>query len=174
MSLSEKIFNYRLRKQLRSTKAFPVWNKIKKVVVVFESDEEERNTQVMQLLKELRDEHKQVVAWGYTDKKWALTPSGIGLKMVSKGDLGWFGRPKKEVIAELQSEHYDLLIDLSLTSPLPTRYLSLYTNAAFKTGRHINTEPFIYDFMIQLPEDKEASFLFDQIMYYLKNIQSND
>lgn len=148
--------------------------KVKHVLVLFESDDEERNTQILQLLKELRTAGKTVAAWGYTPKKKAINSRTIAWRMVSREDIGWFQRLKKDVRTELQNQHYDLLIDLCLTPTLPTRYMALLADADFKTGRHTTGTNYIHDFMIDLPAEKDAAFLFDQILYYLNCIKSND
>ncbi len=174
MNIAEKIFNHHLHRQTRNCKAFPVWSNVKHVLVVFDSDEDERNTQIMQLVKELRHAGKNVEAWGYCDKKDVLNPTIAGVRILSRADLRWFERLRKELVDDLQKANYDLLIDLSLRGMLPTRYISLWANAQFKAGRRVGKEPYVYNFMIELPADKDAAYLFDQIVYYLNNIESND
>ena len=174
MSIAERIFYRNLYRQAKKSRSFPDFEKVKTVLLVFESDAEERNTQIMQLAKELREAGKKVMAWGYTDKKKALTQATGSLRILSREDFGWFQRMKKEILTTLRANRYDLLIDLSLHNDLPTRYMALWADASFKTGRHTGEEHYIHDFMIELPEGRDAAYLFDQIIYYLKNIGSND
>ena len=88
-----------------------------------------------------------------------------------------------EVITE---QKFDLLIDLTLKPLLPLQYVALYANALCKTGTR-NTELQLYDFVLDIEklmthkEDAETyefqpdeAYLFQQIIFYLKSIQTKD
>ena len=78
---------------------------------------------------------------------------------------------------------FDLLIDLSLQLQLPLEYLAMYANAYCKTGLKKTDLP-IYDFMLDMEslkstieEDEnpiDEIYLYKQIIFYLKRIQTTD
>ena len=169
MHIKDWIFNrYCMRRPVR-TKAFPQMEKVQRVLLLFESDLTEKNLQIKQLQKELSQQGREVCAWGYADKKEGLSP----WRILTRRDINLLGRPKSEARTSLTRQHFDLVIDLSMHDVLPLRYLLLEADGDFKAGRQ-TAEPYLTDLMIALPEGKDQVYLFDQIMYYLQNIQSND
>ena len=94
--------------------------------------------------------------------------------------------PLVSYINELEDLEFDLLIDLSLHAVLPLQYIAMYAKAFCKAGIPKNDLP-IYDFVIDvdaLPDIQEGvepeespideNYLYDQIIFYLKSIQTND
>ena len=102
-------------------------------------------------------------------------------RILGQEDYNLFGKPRENVVKDLQAEHYDLLIDLTTRPVLSLRYLAMFTNADFKVG--LNLGEGIHDMLISLPDftpeqgeeaDIEASWLYHQLMSYLTTIKSND
>lgn len=83
-------------------------------------------------------------------------------------DVNFFEKPSKVVIADLQKIHYDLLIDLTLEPCRPMHYLALYASADCKAGLELTHG--ILDFMIAVSQQVTTTFLFEQILRYLKII----
>ena len=173
MKISERIFNYYRRKQHVSQHTFPKWDKVQSVLLLFESDLTEKNLQIKQLVKELQQEGKDVTAWGYVDSKNAISAILRDYRILSRRDTNLFNKPKDAHLKDLKRMHFDLVIDLSLHDVLPIRYLMLYADADFKTGRQTD-EPYLSDFMVMVGDNDNPAFLYDQVLYYLKNIKSND
>ena len=171
MNISQYIFGRTVRKQQRTVK-YHSYAQSRNILILFESELQERHTQIKQLIKELQKEGKEVTAWGYVDKKQAVTAVLRDFRVLDKQSFGLFHRPKKALIEELDKMHFDLLIDLN-TNPelLELRYLTLLANADLKTGLACYKEPYIHDMMISLPDEKsDTIMLFDQILHYLKTI----
>ena len=173
MNLSERIFNYYRRKHKRQRHAFPEWENVKSVLLLFESDITEKNLQIKQLVKELQQQGKDVTAWGYVDSKNTLSAILRDYRILSRRDTNLFHKPKEIHLRDLSHIHFDVVIDLSLNDVLPLRYLMLFADAEFKAGRQTE-EPYLSDFMVMTNEETDPAFLFDQILHYLKNIKSND
>ena len=76
------------------------------------------------------------------------------------------------MIESLQRRQYDLLINLTQTPSLPMEYMTMYARADFKTG--MQRDNGLLDFMIQTEPQDNPLFLFEQIIYFLKHIKSND
>ncbi len=173
MKLSERIFNHYCRKHAAKSHSFPTWENVQTVLLLFESDITEKNLQVKQLAKELQQQGKDVTAWGYVDNKNALSAILRDYRVLSRRDTNIFHKPKELHLKDLRRMHFDLVIDLSLNDILPLRYLMLYADAGFKAGRQTQ-EPYLADFMVMNGDNDDPAYLFDQILYYLKNIKSND
>ena len=90
------------------------------------------------------------------------------------------------IINELQYSEYDLLIDLTSKQVIPLEYLALYARASFKTGMRKTNLP-IYDFVLDIEKVQietestepvevtvEETYLYNQIIFYLKSIQTTD
>ncbi len=169
MSIREKIFNYCLRKQRPRKHAFINWTDVKTVFLLFESDITEKNIQIKQLIKELQQQGKEVTAWGYLDSKKSLSAILRDYRVLSRSDINLFHKPKENHLKDLAGMHFDVVIDLSMHDILPLRYLLLFSDTDLKVSRQV-AEPYIADFMVMLNQNDDPAFLFDQITYYLQNI----
>lgn len=169
MKLKEKIFNYKQRRLPAREVIFPDFANVRSVLVLFESEWQERNAFVYAIAQKLIDEDKDVVSWGYCDKKETQSPILPHLRVLGRRDFNLFGAPKEEVLHDLQKRHYDLLIDLTQHPSLSLRYLALYARADFKAGLNLGTG--IHDLLISTPPQETPDFLFEQIVKYLKMIK---
>ena len=96
-------------------------------------------------------------------------------------DFTILGFPCKELVQDLQQQEYDIVIDLNQSNALPLRYLCLLAKAGFKSGiapiGQLPNTPMAQspcDLLIHTQPQETPEFLFQQILYYLTNIQSND
>lgn len=174
MNFKEKILNYKIRHAQPRQVSFPDMSRVKNVLVLYESDLVEKNIQMKQLFKELKQTGLTVVSWGYVDKKAASTAILLGSRVLAQQDLNVFGAPKKHLMQEIAHQQFDLLLDLTLRPVLPLRYVALEANVAFKVGRQTYEKPYIHDFLVKIDDCQDAAQLYDQMMYYLNQIHSND
>lgn len=200
--LNQYLFKKRSASYLMSTnriRRFVNYETANTILLLFESDYIEKNRYIRKVIGQLVNDGKKVYAWGYINNKKATTAILPSFKIMDKSSVDWFECPKEQLLKELRDESYDLLIDLTLTDHLPLQYVCLYANAAFKTGMSRNIDN-ILDFKIKIniPENFETNdqtgdenktefedlneslfhtdqqFLFEQIIFYLKNIQTTD
>lgn len=169
MKLKEKIFSYKQRSLPAREAIFPDYKNVRSVLVLFESELLERNAFVYAIAQKLIDDDKDVVSWGYCDKKEIQSPILPHLRVLGRRDFTLFGTPTEEVLHDLQKRHYDLLIDLTQHDCLALRYLALYARADFKTGLNLGTG--IHDLLISTPPQETPDYLFEQIVKYLKMIK---
>ena len=181
MKLKNKIFDYVRGKQPERSARFPHLDQPLKIIILYESDVLERNDNIKTIRQELLRRQMDVTMWGYVEKKEITTLILPQSRILGVNDYNLLGKPRDYVLADLQAEHYDLLIDLTTRPLLPLRYLALFTNADFKVGMNLGEG--IHDMLISLPDfspeqgdaaEIEASWLFHQIMEYLTTIKSND
>ena len=178
MKIKEKIFEYVRSKQPERSAHFPHLDQPLKLIILYESDVLERNDNIKTIRQELLRRQMDVTMWGYVEKKEINTLILPQSRILGVNDYNLLGKPREDVIKDLQEEHYDLLIDLTTRPLLPLRYLALFTNADFKVGMNLGEG--IHDMLLSLPDldtenaKPEASWLFNQIMGYLTTIKSND
>jgi hypothetical protein len=180
------VFKKRAKKYLKSDtrdKQFVNYDKAKSILLLFESNYSEKNPETKRIIQSLTADGKKVTAWGYVEKKNITSPAYPEYRIINYKNLGFFQKPHENLIQELLSHEYDLLVDISTRKIVALEYLVLLANAKCKTGMKKNNEN-LYDFAVDieshlkeneiLVDDLEYSFLYNQILFYLKSIQSND
>ncbi|MBQ1874887.1 MAG: hypothetical protein II144_04275 [Paludibacteraceae bacterium] len=167
------IFRFFQRRQPARRASFPHYDQVRSVLVIFESDLLEDNRVVTETIrKKLLADDKDVVLLGYAPKKEIQSPILPQSRIMGLKDHNLLDIPRSELVESLQRRQYDMLIDLTQTPILPLQYMTMYARADFKTG--MQRENGLLDFMIQTEPQDSPLFLFDQIIYFLKHIQSND
>jgi hypothetical protein len=176
--IKQFIFDYLFKRRPARETRFPHLDKPLKVMLIYESDQLERNDAIKTIRQDLLKRQMDVTMWGYVEKKEISSLVLPQSRILGIPDYNFLGKPRDYVLNDLQAEHYDLLIDLTTRPLLPLRYIALYTDADFKVG--LNLGEGVHDMLLSLPDldteqaKPEASWLFDQIMRYLTTIKSND
>ncbi|MGM9811102.1 MAG: DUF6913 domain-containing protein [Paludibacteraceae bacterium] len=191
MNLKEKIYSFVARRQPKRDAKWPHWESVKQVLVLYESDLVEKNPTMRTIRTELQKHKIDAVFWGYVPKKEVQSAVLPQSRIVGMKDFNCFGYPRKELVQDLQQQRYDLVIDLNQSDALPLRYLCLLADAGFKsgmapmevrspgrtiirTGKHSEIVQSPCDLQINTQPQETPEFLFQQILHYLTNIQSND
>lgn len=181
MKLKQRIFEYLHSKQPERNPRFPHLDQPLKILLIYESDILERNDNIKTIRQDLLRRQMDVTMWGFAAKKEIVSLVLPQSRILGTTDYGLFGKPKDYVLKDLQTEHYDLLLDLTTRPLLPLRYISMYADADFKVGMNLGEG--VHDMLISLPDFSpeqgddakiEASWLFDQIMSYITTIKSKD
>ena len=180
------IFKDRLKnhlKKLQLQRRFVNYNNAQSIFLLFESDFAEKNVEVRRIIQKLTADGKKVISWGYIDKKQITTPILPDFRILNKKDIDFSQKPNESILSELAENKFDLLIDLTEKEIIPLQYIALYAIADFKTGIKRNHSK-IYDFMMDMDgisnQSEEnlveinATFIYNQIIFYLKSIQTSD
>jgi len=187
--INRYLFNVRAQKYLSITTRehrFVSYNKAKTILLLFESDFAEKNQYIHKIIQQMQADGKKVTSWGFIDKKEVETAIFPNFRILHHKQTDFFHKPLESFIKELQFVTYDLLIDLTVKPIIPLQYFELYAEAIFKTGIR-KTELPVYDFVLdvenitsqddstELMENKvDQTYLFNQIIFYLKSIQTTD
>lgn len=184
--LSYYLFKKRFHKhQVHSIRnsAFVNYLHAKSILLIFESNFAEKNTRTKRIIEGLIADGKKVVAIGYVHKNDCISATYPEYQVLCKKDLSIFGKPKNFFLRQLVQNEYDLLIDITKENILPLEYIALYANAKCKAGMQKNDIK-LYDFSLQMDDylianellvnDLKCSFVYAQLLFYLKNIQSKD
>ncbi|NDV47537.1 hypothetical protein D0T49_10810 [Paludibacter sp. 221] len=181
MSIKSDIFDRAVKKEAKKNprkQRFVTYEKAKSILLIYESNEKTDHA-VNKIAQQLKKDGKEITIWGFVNAKKILeAPPEV--KVFCRKDTNLFEKPNKKIINEALATKFDLLIDLSLHTYLPLSYLVLYSNATMKTGSKISKNN-IYDFILdfkQSPDNKKTGLneqsLFDEIIFYLKKIQTTD
>lgn len=176
--------NSKLSDEIRD-KRFVNYAKAQTILILFESNYNEKNPEIRLIQKALVDDNKKVTLLAYVDKKSSDSAILPNYRILHQNDFTWFGKPKSEIINYINELKYDIVIDLTLNEVIPLLYILSYVNASFKTGVRKKLENH-YDFTLDIDsylnsqaEDGEsneidATFIYNNLIFYLKNIKTND
>lgn len=187
--INQYVYQSRARKYLEGTereRRFVSYGKARSVLILFESDFSEKNIHIRRLISSLQQDGKKVTAWGFVNKKEIMTSIMPDFRILHHKQTDFFQSPVLSYLNELENMEFDLLLDLTLKPVLPLQYFALHAKALFKAGIHTGSVP-VYDFLMdirnvqQSPESDPESvvevneiYLYEQIIFYLKSIQTND
>lgn len=185
----ETLKRWRLVRTQKSSKhigQYPGYQSIKKVLVLFESDYNEKNEHYRKMVQPLIKDGKDVYTLGFLNKKKSESPVLDHHIIISKNDVNFWGQPKKNINQELIDKEFDLIINLMSESQITLEYVQLFFPNAFlwsgKSGASSS-----YDFVIELSNNhtlldsglknysyNESNYLFQQIIHYLQIIQPKE
>ena len=164
---------------------FVTYDKAKTVFLLLEFDAE-KYASFVSIIESLERDGKEVTTLAYCNKKVEKTLDRRQypkLNIFSRKSLKYSGKLQSNILNRLQKNKIDVLIDLSLRPILPLMYAVLDINADFRIGTTKTTYN-LFDFMIDTnvsaetgagkfsPFDEQS--VFDQIIFYLKSIQTTD
>lgn len=179
-------------KNQKREKSFVNYNKAQNVLILFESNLTEKNREIKVIMNKLEHDNKKVTAWGFVNKKNVISPILPNYHIFNQADFNFLGQPSGNLIEKVKEMEVDLLLDLTTSQILPFQYLTHYSLASFKVGmKKGDIQP--YDFMMDFskfkhknpsdmdPEESleefiefDARFLYNQFIFYLKNIETRD
>ena len=132
---------------------FRSWSDIRSVLLLFESDYQEKNDKVRALIKSLQAEGKRVVACCYVDKKVAEAATLDTYVVLDRSKVDWLRRPHKVAVAERIKEKFDVVIDVTERDVTPLKYVLMWANSDFRCGKSRDDGGNrAYDFVIEMPE----------------------
>lgn len=179
--MKQRIFNRTLRKQLRRQprqSRFVNYEKARTIRLLFNSDGTDEP--IERMLRQLAREGKQAEAWGYFAGKPKACPADTeALHRFTRRDTTCWGRPCKRLQERMNARPCDLLIDLSTRETLPLLYAALAADATMKAGTHTGRRE-VFDFLLDTrggdgrKPSADEQFIFEQIIFYLKSIQTTD
>lgn len=177
-TLKYRILAWRCKRQNR-TRKYIDYEHAQKILLLYESTNDKQDESIRQIANDLNADGKQTTVCRYTAAgQTATKPDGIWL---CKKDLGVTGKPSR-ILKSIAQQQFDIVIDLTLSPCLPLLYILLYANASCKAGLQHTDIPLL-DFIISYPKEKhktasqsqtDMNILFRHILFYLKNIRSND
>lgn len=170
MSIKQRIYNWYKRRRSRQQAEYKQYDAIRSFFILYESDWLERNTEINALIRQLKDDGKHVVAWGYCNKKEIQAPNLPESRILGQQHISIWGKPRQEVLQDLARRQFDVLIDLTTQPLLPMQYIAMCAPAALRVGSR--AEDGLYDMIVPMPTDTTPKDLFKQIIHYLQLIRT--
>jgi len=176
-----KLFNRAAKKHSRSnlrSGRFVTYDKAKNILLLFESDGK-NDIAIENIVKTLEKAGKNVLAYGFFNSKSSVVNYSHNIKLFNKKNTDLMRKPDRKILNEIKSSNFDLLIDLSRNTLTPLLYLSLFAHATMKISSKM-TDPQLSDFILDINKNSSAQsavyeqFVFDEIIFYLKSIQTTD
>lgn len=157
--IQEWIFRYTKKRMPQRNVVFPNYSKVRSVALLYEQGVDDKG--IAMLVKQLERDRMMVEIIGYEPKK----------------DYNHFGKPRKEAMAALPVQRFDLLLDLSTHYYLGTQYLIMAIDATFKAGLRFADVPEenqqgVLDMMVNLQGEVQPEQIAEQVMHYLKMINA--
>jgi len=177
-TLRHKIANYLFHREMRhhkrEQKSVP-FSVAKTIGILYDATSERDYELVKKFVKEIRDQHKDVLALGYYDKKELPNTRFVklGLDFFTKKNLNWHLKPNHYGINNFIKADFDILINLTIEKNFPLKYIFAKTKAKFKIGKYDKKNSRYYDMMIQTDENVSLGKFIELIVHYL-NLVRND
>lgn len=163
MGLKEKFANRKMTRiaaAIRRSPEIPLLDAVKKVGVIWQPDQKEAYYFLQDFFSK-----KQVIfrSLCVCNENAGQLPDSASL--IPK-DIDWLGFPKPGKIDVFTEIQFDLLFNLALRQNVTLSYLTLVTEAKFKTGTSVSDQNY-FDLNIKIGENQDAMYLAKQQIFYL-------
>lgn len=168
MSLKNQFITWLLKRKLATLKRtiHPInLARVKTAGIIWEIDDQDV---FRMLVKQLKERGIQVRSLCFSD----IHGSVHGEVMFSPADFSFFGKVKNQEMADFIDRRFDLLIDITLAKSLEVQYVRALSRASFKVGWS-PVQPDYLDLSIDVSHRKEPSYLIEQIIHYLSEINKS-
>jgi len=150
---------------------------IRTVLVLFETSDYDI---VDSFVERLQEYGKSVAGYAFRVKDDTFDYSETNYIIIGKKEnIESFGAPSEELLKQLKSKYYDVVIDLTLKENFSLEFILANANTTMTVGLKKNKLP-LYDLSISKPSQAKASKnfrvneLIKSITYYLKTIKGKD
>jgi hypothetical protein len=180
ISISKYFLKRKINKILKNSnrrKEYLNLKEIKSVLLLFDTKD---YSDASLFIKQLKKMGKKVKSCAYKDKRDKNDYSSILYNIVTDKDVNvWKNDFMRGAVDALNSESYDLAIDLTLKENLLLQYLLVAVDSSFKVGFNKTSLP-IYDMTISFSPEMEANGIITvrelskQVIHYLATISSGN
>ena len=172
--LGEYILNQELLKFNRQS-VFKGFSNAATVGILFNATDKDDFELVKKYVGYLRSEQKKVKAIGYLENTYTadLVYSKLEYDFFTPKELNLYLKPKINFADNFIKEEFDILIDMNIKNCFPLHYISALSKAKFKIGK-FNNDNALYDFMIEMTEEKNLKYYLKNIDHYLLQIHSKN
>ena len=159
--IKDKIGNLMLKGKTASGRKRGVYNfeNARTVGIIVNSDSQKTFEAVREFMKFIKSKNIEVFSIGYVESQEVLDSYSrqIGMDYFTKKECTRMGKPKIQKASEFSEKDFDIMIDLSLSSVVPLKYIATASRAKFKIGRFDEQSNF-YDLMIDISKKPELDY----------------
>lgn len=164
--------------------SYKSWKDIDNILLLFESDYPEKNSQIKNFIKQVKEDNKNIVSCCFVNKKKSDSATLDDYIVIDKSNVNIFGKPDMNHIGSIFNFHYDVIIDITENIVIPLAYILALVDYNFSCG--VKKDNFnYYDFVLDLTSQQkinsaqnnviEGDFsitILEQIIKYLKMVKS--
>jgi hypothetical protein len=148
-------------------------NDVSRILIIFDGTDISKYGRINNIIKSLQSEGKTVTSLAYFDKKElddiCLTQNNI--QFISRSEFDWKGLPNTDFTEEFVKYRYNLCLNLNLLKSDFVDILCQIADAELKAGKNFGKGT-LADLVIDMTDDKDETFLAEQIKYYLRSVKS--
>ena len=150
---------------------------MEKAIVVFNITDEKSYQQIFNFSRGLKTKEgfRQLTMIGFNDKK--ELPSFVDVnqvKVLDATNVSSFGFPSDEFSLPILKDEFDLLIDFTQKSFVPTDYFLAFTKAKTKVGITNSDNEYLFDLLIELNDSSDLATYQKEAIRYLKMINKDN
>lgn len=150
---------------------------MEKAIVVFTITDEKAYQQIFNFSRGLKTKEglRNLTMIGFNDKK--ELPSFVDanqVKVLDAENISVFGFPNEDFSLPILNEKYDLLIDFTEKSFVPTDFFLALSNAKTKVGLTNSENEDLFDLLIDLKDNSDLATYQKEIIRYLKMINKDN
>ena len=140
------------------------------LILTYAQTLQELNEYTLYLKKKLPNKNLIIVGFVKMLQKREKNETILFDKLITKKNLNFWNNPTRKDIEWIHSQDVDVLINLDLYSINVLNILTAASNAKIKCGCK-STHYEVFDFIINIPHEKDNKVLLEQILFYLNAIQ---
>ena len=161
------IYNYILQSQLKKhhqKHEFVSFSAAKKIGILFDITQEENIPIIGKYVQQLEKQQKNVKLLGFVDASAAS--ENLMFPFFTRKETNLFFVPKGEVTQTFMEQPFDILICAFLTDSPSLEYISTFSKAHFRVGKHLSDKKHCFDLMMSHDNESLKDFL-DKLHPYL-------
>jgi len=159
--------------QHKSERQYRSFADISRILIVLDGTDISKYGRINNIIKSLQGDGKTVTCLAYFDKKElddiCLTQNNM--QFINKSEFDWKGLPNADFTEEFLKFRYNLCLNLNLLKSEYVNTLCRIADTELKAGKNFGKET-PADFVIDVTDDKDETFLAEQIKYYLRSVKS--
>ena len=160
----------RIKDKLRP-KSFHNLESAKSIGILFDARNENKFTLAKSFIKYFTDKDKTVTALGFVDNEDAISYYLYrkGVDFFCLTNVGRNGRPKNTAVTDFINNNPDILINIGLLNDAVIQYIMSQSAAKLKISGLADDK--FADFVIDVKDKKEITYLIEQVKHYLQIIR---
>mgnify|MGYP006255504345 FL=1 len=161
------IYHYILKSQLKKhhqKHEFVSFEMAKKIGILFDITEEEHIPIINKYVAKLERQQKKVKLLGFVDASAAN--ENLMFPSFSRRETNLFFVPKGDAVQTFIEQPFDILICIFLSDSPSLEYISTFSKARFRVGKHLEAKEHCFDLMMNHENDSVKDFL-DKLHPYL-------
>lgn len=169
--IANLLLKNKLAKLRRNIQSFGLGS-AKQIGIVYHYNSHQQDEEVRSFARFLKEERITVETLCYISSKEHMdkVKSELNYNYFYKKELNWLQLPQKKDCLRFISKEFDILIDLSTKTHLPIKYITSLSKAHFKVGESSAYKNEQCDLTIDISNNKNQTFLIEQIKHYLSLI----